>query len=229
MTDVVLHQWLISPFCSKVRRVLDLKGVGYRTIEYNGMRAPLAVRLSKAAKMPVLEWDGERVQDSSDIIAFIESRKPEPRVYPEDAIDRARALVLEDWADESLYFFELYFRFADDEARPRAMDLLCEGRPRFERRLFARVATGKIKKQLAAQGISRLPRHRVEEAFFGHLENLETMLEPTGWLVGERQSIADIAVAAQLDEVIRTSPLADRVLGHRRLASWLERQRPRSK
>jgi glutathione S-transferase len=82
MTDVVLHQWLISPFCSKVRRVLELKDVGFRTIEYNGMRAPLTLRLSKAGKLPVLEWDGERVQDSSDIIAFIESRKPEPRVYP---------------------------------------------------------------------------------------------------------------------------------------------------
>jgi glutathione S-transferase len=228
MSNVVLHQWMISPFCSKVRRVLELKRVSHRTVEYNGLKAALAARLSKAGKLPVLEWDGERVQDSSDIVAFIESRAPEPRVYPEAPLERARAFVFEDWADESLYWFEVYFRFNDEEARERAIELLCAGRPSLERKLFARVAIPKLQKQLRAQGIARLPRHRVEEAFFAHLENLEILLEPTGWLVGDRQTIADIAVAAQLDEVIRTSPLADRVLGHRRLATWLERQRPSS-
>jgi glutathione S-transferase len=228
MPDVVLHEWKISPFCSKVRRVLELKGIEYRSVEYNGLKAALAARISRVGKLPVLEWDGERVQDSSDIVAFVESRQPEPRVYPDDRLERARAFVLEDWADESLYWFEVYFRFEDPAARERAIELLCEGRPRFEKLIFRRAAIRPLRRMLRAQGIGRLPRHRVEQALFGHLDNLETLLEPTGWLVGERQTIADIAVASQLDEIVRTSTLADRVRERGRVSDWLERQRPRA-
>lgn len=228
MPDVVLHQWKISPFCSKVRRVLELKAIEYRTVEYNGMKAALAARASRVGKLPVLDWDGERVQDSSDIVAFVESREPEPYVYPADPLERARAFVLEDWADESLYWFEVYFRFQDPIARERSIDLLCEGRPRFEKAFFRPVATRQMLAKLRAQGIGRMPRERVEQALFAHLDHIDVMLEPTGWLVGEQQSIADIAVASQLDEIVRTSPLGPSVLERPRLAEWLTRQRPRS-
>ena len=228
MPEVVLHQWEISPFCGKVRRILALKGVAFRTVDYNGLKAAMAARLSRAGKLPVLDWDGKRVQDSSDIARFLEERVPEPSIYPKDPLEKARAAVFEDWADESLYWYEVYFRFADEEARERAVDLLCAGRPRVERALFAKIAVRQLTKKLEAQGIARLGRDRVEEGFFAQLANLETLLEPTGWLVGSAQSIADIAVASQIDEVVRTSPLADRVLGHKRLAAWLERQRPKA-
>jgi glutathione S-transferase len=228
MPNVVLHEWKISPFCSKVRRVLELKGIEYESVEYNGLKAALASRLSRVGKLPVLEWDGERVQDSSDIVAFLESRRPEPNVYPTDPLERARAFMLEDWADESLYWFEVYFRFEDPEARERAIELLCQGRPRFETVVFRRAAVRTLRRKLRAQGIGRIPRARIEQALWSHLDHLEILLEPTGWLVGNRQTIADIAVASQLDEILRTSTIAERVRERARVTAWLERQRPRS-
>ncbi|WP_228149159.1 glutathione S-transferase N-terminal domain-containing protein, partial [Acinetobacter baumannii] len=37
MSDIILHQWEISPFCQKVARALKFKGIPYETINYNGI------------------------------------------------------------------------------------------------------------------------------------------------------------------------------------------------
>lgn len=223
MPDIVLHQWVISPFCRKVRMVLAYKGIAYRTEEYNGLRARAAARLSPAGKLPVLDHDGERVQDSSAIVDFLEARHPARPILPADPAERALARLLEDWADESLYFLELYLRFGIPEVRPRAFDLLCEGRPAWERALFGKVVTRRMRTKLRAQGIGVLPRERVEATLDEHLERLDALLARSGWLVGSSCSIADIAAGAQLGEIRRTSHLAPRIEALPRVVDWLGR------
>jgi glutathione S-transferase len=65
MTNVILHQWDISPYCRKVRKALRLKGIPYRIVDYNGMQVRQAGRLAPSGKLPVLDWDGQRVADTS--------------------------------------------------------------------------------------------------------------------------------------------------------------------
>jgi glutathione S-transferase len=50
--------------------------------------------------LPVLDLDGERIVDSTRIIATLEERWPEPALYPADLEERRRALELEDFFDE---------------------------------------------------------------------------------------------------------------------------------
>jgi len=42
----------------------------------------------------------------------LEQRIPDNSLYPSDTIQNAQAYFWEDWADESLHWFEVYFRFA---------------------------------------------------------------------------------------------------------------------
>jgi len=223
MPDVVLHQWDISPFCRKVRKILAHKGVAYRTEEYNGLRARNAAGLSAAGKLPVLDYDGERLQDSSAIFDFLEAKHPAPPLLPRDPQERALALLLEDWADESLYFIEVYLRFEVPEARAKAIELLCAGRPAWERAIFAAVLGPRMRKKLRAQGTGKLTREQVEKSFLDHVGRVDALLGRTGWLVGSACSIADIAVGAQLAEVRRTSHLAPRIEALPRVAEWLAR------
>ena len=220
---IILHQWRISPFCGKVRRVLEHKRLAYDVVDYNGLRARKASGLSDAGKLPVLEYDGERVQDSSDIAAFLERKHPEPRLVPSDPVLRARTQFWEDWADESLYWFEVYFRFAYPAARARAVALLSEGRPKLERMLLAPVVKRMYKAKLAAQGIGRIGRDRVEAKFASHVDALEIVLGDRRWLVGDDCTIADIAVASQLAEIARTSHLAPDLASRAKLTEWLGR------
>jgi glutathione S-transferase len=51
----------------------------------------------------VLELEGgERVGDSTAIVAALEERFPDRPLYPDDPAGRRRALELEDWFDEEL-------------------------------------------------------------------------------------------------------------------------------
>jgi glutathione S-transferase len=47
MATIVLHQWEISPFCGKVRKMLHIKGLAYETVDYAGLRAVRAAKLSE--------------------------------------------------------------------------------------------------------------------------------------------------------------------------------------
>ena len=223
MPAIVLHQWVISPFCGKVRRILDHKQLAYTTVEYNGLRARKAKGLSEVGKLPVIDYDGERVQDSSDIAAFLDAKHPDPALYPRDPELRARAHFWEDWADESLYWFEIYLRFLYADARSKAVAALADGRPGFERAILGRVLKGMYRKKSAAQGIGRLPKERVEAKFLGHVDALETLLGKQRWLVGDERTIADIAVQAQLAEIARTSHLAGELAKRSAISEWLTR------
>jgi glutathione S-transferase len=223
MANIVLHQWDISPYCRKVRKALRLKGISYRSVDYNGMRATQAARLAASRKLPVLDWYGQRVEDSTRICEFLDLQVPAPPLYPADRRDAALARLLEDWADESLYYFEMHFRAAYPSAAAKATELLCAGRPAWERHvvgpLFRRGLNGRLK----AHGFKGWSNEQIESWFFGHLDNVSDWLEDREWLVGDAQSIADLAVSAQLEEMLRTSTMAARILERPSVAAWLAR------
>ena len=77
MTEIILHQWEISPFCNKVRKILSAKGLQWREVNYNGLRARKAASLSPTGKLPVMQHGETTVQDSSKIADFLEKTYPE--------------------------------------------------------------------------------------------------------------------------------------------------------
>lgn len=225
---IVLHQWLISPFCAKVRLALAAKGLAYETEEYNGLLAAKAKRLTRAGKLPVLDYtdaSGQRtrVQDSSAIIAALERLHPEPSLYPEDPRERGLAHVIEDWADESLFWFEAYFRLLDPVASRKAAAYLGAGRPGWEGTILRRAGELTYKRRLAVLGLGSRSERELVEGAREHFEAIAGMLAGREWLVGDRLSIADIAVAAQVGEFVRTSRFADELEGHADIGPWLTR------
>jgi len=223
MPAIVLHQWSISPFCGKVRRILEHKGLAYEVVNYNGLRARKVAGLSGVGKLPVLDYDGERIQDSSDIAAFLEAKHPDRPIFPADPELRAQAHIWEDWADESLFWFEVHQRFMYPEAREKAAAALAEGRPALERVLIGSAVKRIYSKRLKAQGLGRMTKERVEQKLLGHVDTLETLLGRRQWLVGDSRTIADIAVASQLAEIMSGSHLAPEIGKRAKVTEWLAR------
>lgn len=219
--QIVLHEWCISPFCTKVRKILDFKGPPYRLEEYGGMRALKVKSLSSVGKLPVLDYDGERVQDSSAIARFLEARHPTPSLFPA-SVDPFLIHMLEDWADESLYWYEVWLRLYDDQACELAARAACAGRPDYERFLF-QTGFKRHRTNANAQGIGRMSREAVLANFREHLAMINGRLHSQPWLAGDAVSLADIAVSAQLDEVVRTSPLATEIDALPALRQWRAR------
>jgi glutathione S-transferase len=213
----------MSPFCNKVRRALRHKGLAFEVVNYNGMKARDAATLSKVGTLPVVDVDGARTVDSSAIARMLDVVAPEPPLYPKGPEALAMARFWEDWSGQSLYFFEIYFRMLDPTALEKALDLICEGRPGYERTILRIVFRGRYPKKLSAQGIGKLSPADVERQLLSHVEGLDALLGRRQWLVGDAATIADISVVAQLDELVRTSRLANKIRGYGAVAAWMDR------
>lgn len=221
--SVILHQFEISPFCQKVAKSLRHKGIAFESVDYHGVNAAKAQRLSKVGKLPVLDINGLRIQDSTRIARYLDERYPDlPRLYPTDALQKAQVELWEDWADELLYFYEVYFRVNDAAAFAQAVALSSSGRPAYERHLVRPLLKIGLQTQLYMQGLGRMAAKDVEAEFLRHLDRIDLVLSTTGWLVGDRKTIADLAVGTQLAEIVRTSALmGPAVLQRSHIASWI--------
>ncbi|RZI84263.1 MAG: glutathione S-transferase family protein [Rubrivivax sp.] len=219
--NIVLHQWELSPFCGKVRRILEAKGLPYQVINYNGLLARKAAGLSPAGKLPVLDIDGQRICDSRLIAQELERRFPMPALMPESAEERAQVQVFQDWADESLYWYEIHFRVQYKPAFRKVVAGLTQGRPAYERPLMALILRRTLVGALKAQGLGRVPVRLVEERFWLLMNNLDALLAHRTWLVGGARSLADIAVGSQLHEVMRTTDISAKLATLPHLQRWL--------
>jgi glutathione S-transferase len=103
MGEINLYQYPISPFSEKVRRVLTYKHLPWHPIDchYEDKTNLLAVTKGAWTRVPVLEWDGEVVYNSADIIKWLDRKAPANRVIPEDA----RGLIerVDNWADNTFF------------------------------------------------------------------------------------------------------------------------------
>lgn len=82
---IALHQFEISPYCDKIRRVLHVKRQPYTVVEVPLTRAASIAKKNPARKLPLLEHDGVIVADSTDIAHYLERVFPEPALVPKDA------------------------------------------------------------------------------------------------------------------------------------------------
>jgi glutathione S-transferase len=90
----------LSPYVRKVLVSLHMKGLAYEIDPIIGfMGDDRFTQLSPVRRIPVLIDDRVTLCDSSVICQYLEDRYPEPALYPEDIVQRARARWLEEFAD----------------------------------------------------------------------------------------------------------------------------------
>src|SRR5271156_1382581 len=113
MGEINLYQYPISPFSEKVRRVLTWKHLKWHPIDchYEDKTNLLAVTKGAWTRVPVLEWDGDVVYNSADIIRWIDRKVPANRVIPDDA--RGLIEILDQWADNTFFMSVLFLTIPD--------------------------------------------------------------------------------------------------------------------
>lgn len=104
-----LYQFATSPFCAKVRKILDYKGVEYEIAEVDYVdRRPL-LAASGQIMVPTLTLEsGETIIDSDRIAHRLEELYPEPAIFPTEW--RGIHLALARYFDSE--FEDLLFRAA---------------------------------------------------------------------------------------------------------------------
>lgn len=109
---ITLYQFATSPFCEKVRRLLSYKGLEYRIHDVDRTKIPELKHVSPFGKFQALDDNGIAVCDSTDIAHYLDARYPGRPVIPADPVQAAMVHVIDDRAEESLYFYEITMRLS---------------------------------------------------------------------------------------------------------------------
>jgi glutathione S-transferase len=81
-----LYQFVSSPFCAKVRKILDYKGLDYEIIEVDYVERKELLTASGQLMVPALTLaEGETIADSDRIAMRLEELYPEPTILPPDS------------------------------------------------------------------------------------------------------------------------------------------------
>lgn len=200
MSETILWHIEVSHFNEKARWALEYKGVPYeKRTPMPALHGFSALRLTrgKQRRLPVMELDGERIGDSTAIIAALEKRFPEPALYPEDPGERAAALNLEDFFDEHLAADVRRFMFEhtldDVDAVVAAM---MPNASETRKRVFRAMAPVGRRLVRADYSISAEKAELSVETIRAAMDRLERELNGGEYLVGNRFSVADLTGAA---------------------------------
>jgi glutathione S-transferase len=200
MRTPVLRQFQFSHYNEKVRWALDYKRVAHeRRSLLPGPHVVPAMRLSGQKSLPVINLGDRVLAGSQNIIDDLETNHPTPPLYPVDEVQRREALELQKWFDEELgpeirraFFWDLL------PGSRYAAELFTIGRGPLIKSLYRTAFPAiravmmkdmKIDAAGAARGVER-----TREA----LDRVVAKSAPSGYLVGNSFSVADLTAAALL-------------------------------
>jgi glutathione S-transferase len=206
MTAILWHIEL-SHYSEKARWALDHKGIPHRRRKpLPGSHRVIAMALthSRHDRFPVLQLDGRRpIGDSTRIIGALEEHEQDPPLYPSDPAERQRALELEDFFDEELgphvRTYGWYHLVQDMDS---AIDGLLKNYPAWHRRLMH--AGAPLVKQVIKldYNTTAAGAEKALAKIYAAMDVIESELQPSGYLVGDRFSVADLTAAALFTPIV---------------------------
>ena len=209
---MIVYGSTISPFVRKVVAFAAEKGVAL-TVEPGGMGrgGPDFVEASPFGKMPAFRDPGAdgggdfTVSDSTAIIAYLEAKHPEPNLIPTEPMARARAVWFEEFGDAIL---------------------AGAGSKLF----FNRIVSPKFLKRAGDEALATTAER---DELPPIMDYLERVIPASGFLLEDRLTLADIAVASPfanlrwlglpLDRWPGVARYIDAMLARRSFADMVER------
>ncbi|MFK7816424.1 MAG: glutathione S-transferase family protein [Gammaproteobacteria bacterium] len=100
---LMLYQFPISHYCEKVRWALEYKNIEYKKVNLlPGLHAKKAKKLCSSTSLPILVHDKNALNESSEIISYLDHIFPYKTLTPTDPQLKQEALQWEQFADTQL-------------------------------------------------------------------------------------------------------------------------------
>lgn len=223
MSEYELFGAAASPFVEKVKRGLGLKSIAYKNVP---IRSPADFKRWNPVtrKMPVLKVEGEKIYDSTFILRYLDGKYPEPPFLSEDPGIAAGQRQLEDWSDESLYWYGMALRWSEKNRAATTVQITT-GLPALIKPIAGIMLPRQITAMTVAQGMGRLPYNILVRELEGRIEDLSIMLGKRPFFFADRVSIADLAIYGQF-HMLRSGPTAEAdalIVDRPALCDWTKR------
>jgi glutathione S-transferase len=197
---LMLYQFPISHYCEKIRWALDYKGLPYtKNNLLPGFHARVVKKIAPKPDVPVIMHDNRVVQNSSDIITYLDKTFPDNPLTPDVPEYQQQARQWESYVDENVGpYIRLYCYYYFLDRPDLLLPLFNQGQPWHKKLAFRLVFPGvravmrkfmNINSRTAATSLKKLERA---------IDKLHSHLEQNPFLAGDKFSRADLAAAALL-------------------------------
>lgn len=191
---MIVYGSVVSPFVRKLLGYLGEKGIDFELKGVGiGDPDPGFRAASPLGKMPAIDDDGFLLADSSAIIHYLEAKHPTPELIPADPQLRGQVI----WWDE----------FGD------TVFAACGGKM-----FFNRIVSPKF---LGREGDLAAAAQAEAEELPKLLAYLESAIPASGYLVGDRFTLADLAAVSPLMNLRHCGSCID-AAAHPKIAAWSE-------
>jgi glutathione S-transferase len=200
MKPPVLYHIEVSHYNEKVRWALDYKGIAHqRKAPMPMLHTAWAYAMTRGVTFPILRLDGEAIGDSTRIIGALEARYPDPPLYPADTAERERALGLEDFFDEELGPHMRRLGFYELLKEPDKLGGAVAPHATGAKAAFFRAGAPVAGRALRLRyGVNEDSARLAREKTLAALDRVAAEMQPSGYLVGDGFSVADLTAAALL-------------------------------
>ena len=204
MSAITLYQFELCPFCNKARAGLELRGISYSPVEVNPMNKREISHIDAdedgRKKVPIIEFEGNVVRDSSVILRWAESLEGnQVKLLREKPEEMARIEDIERWVDEYLMAVLPAVLYGTRSQAIKAARLTAQSGnfsafDNFKVSVFGSIVMKMIAKRTLKKMGSDKSADRLYEEGLDHLEGLIQ----DQCLVGDQPSLADACVHGAL-------------------------------
>jgi glutathione S-transferase len=193
-----LYQFEVSTYCEKVRFCLDYKDLTYRKIEVTpGLGQIEVYRMSGQRQVPVLKDGTEVIADSTAIALWLDEKFSEKPLLPLNPQQRAEVQILESWADGVLGpLGRIVLVGAINQDPGFRSALLPDSVPPLLRNVVGAVPGELLSILGTGVGFGPEAVQSAHQELERCLQSLCQRLASGPYLVGDRPTLADFAVAA---------------------------------
>ena len=213
MTDLILHHYEGSPFSEKVRLVLGMKRLAWRSVIVPViLPKPDVIALTGGyRRTPFMQIGADVYCDSALMCRVIDRLWPEPPLYPKASagVDE----IVAQWADSALFWTAVPFTM-----QPAGKAHILAGAPPEFLKAFG---ADRAAMNPAMRRASPSDAGAMLDAYLARLDAL--LADDRPFLLGALPCIADFAAAQSIWFVRRAPPIAVRLAPHGRVAAWYER------
>lgn len=209
MGEINLYQYPISPFTEKVRRVLTYKHLKWHPIDchYEDKTNLLAVTKGAWTRVPVLEWDGEVVYNSADIIKWLDRKVSANSVIPDDA--RGLIEIVDHWADNTYFIAVLFLTIPD------LLDGVGDAKLKANREKLIGMTTAQMRERAG----------QCREQLAGYLRMIDDQLAAKDFFLGKSFTMADASLYHPLFFLALNPSNFSMVKDFSNVSKWYERVR----
>ncbi len=204
--SIVLHQFRASHYNDKVRWALAFKHLRHEQKSLLPGPHQISIKkLSGQTSTPVLVLDDQPITGSAAIIEALETKFPEPRLFPVSSVEREQALAIVDRFDRDVGPATRTVAFTVFVNELGYVSRLFGGDATPLQRGIYRLMLPLVKPLMArTNGVT--DQANVARAFDTTRQTLDWIAEETrerAFLVGDRFSVADLTVAALMSPVVK--------------------------